>query len=520
MRNLFKLALAAFTAAALLSCGGKDPVDPGMTADFSADKQNIVTGEQVKFSDKSTGSPTMWNWEFEGGTPATSVASSPTVTYESTGTFKVKLTISKDGAKSASEEKEGYITVGFPAVLTADFSADPLTAFEPAQIQFTDLSTGYPTSWNWEFIPDVGTKLTSTEKNPMMTLSAALYTVKLSVSNDVNSDDITKTDYINIIDPSAVSADFTVDHRICYAGMEVNFSDASLGTATAWSWTFDGATAATATSNQQNPKVLYETPGKHKVKLVASNSVNSSTKEVDAYISVIPGDLSGIYFFEENANDYGPYKRHGQIKLGTGENAGITFVEDAPREGRKSAQFERQACIDIEDHEAFNIGNGDFTYSLWGKVTLANTQLCFFMEGGGNLPAYKSQTYFRVNNHGNNPDTDALQWCAESNIEEGSEKQGSCWVNLKDRFDDNQWHHYVVRRTGMVHDLFVDGVLAKTATAKYNFILSDHQPLVIGAMTDNNDPTNRKTYFQGMIDDFVVYKRALTDAEVAILYNY
>ncbi len=79
--------------------------------------------------------------------------------------------------------------------LAANFSADKTSGTAPLTVQFTDASTGNPTSWSWDF----GDGSTSTEQSPKHTYNnAGTYTVILTVSNGTNSDTGTKTDYITI----------------------------------------------------------------------------------------------------------------------------------------------------------------------------------------------------------------------------------------------------------------------------------------------------------------------------------
>ena len=47
-------------------------VFPILLADFTTSATRIKVGESITFTDKSIGTPTSWNWEFVGGTPATS----------------------------------------------------------------------------------------------------------------------------------------------------------------------------------------------------------------------------------------------------------------------------------------------------------------------------------------------------------------------------------------------------------------------------------------------------------------
>jgi len=59
------------------------------------ERKVICTNESVQFFDISEeGDPTSWSWSFPGGTPATSNAENPTVTYAQPGKYSVTLSVS------------------------------------------------------------------------------------------------------------------------------------------------------------------------------------------------------------------------------------------------------------------------------------------------------------------------------------------------------------------------------------------------------------------------------------------
>jgi len=124
----------------------------------------------------------------------------------------------------------------------ANFTADPLFAWEGELIDFTDLSTNTPTSWFWEF----GDDFTSTEQNPTHRYSTlGSYTVSLTASNGYGSDVEIKYDYIEVMAVQyKPTADFTAAPTIISAGENVQFTDLSLYTPTAWYWDFgDGGSS-------------------------------------------------------------------------------------------------------------------------------------------------------------------------------------------------------------------------------------------------------------------------------------
>lgn len=88
-------------------------------------------------------------------------------------------------------------------------------------------------------------------------------------------------------------AEFTTNKTYVLRGGEVSYTDLSSNFPTAWSWTFEGGDPAT--SNIQNPRVKYSTPGKFKVTLQSFNSIGDSdpvTKE--EYIEVSEDGLCGV----------------------------------------------------------------------------------------------------------------------------------------------------------------------------------------------------------------------------------
>jgi PKD repeat protein len=80
------------------------------TADFYR-KQEACTNTAVAYTDGSfRGTPTNWEWTFEGGTPAVSNLQNPSITYANAGTYSVKLkTWNATGADSII--KTNYIRI-------------------------------------------------------------------------------------------------------------------------------------------------------------------------------------------------------------------------------------------------------------------------------------------------------------------------------------------------------------------------------------------------------------------------
>lgn len=98
--------------------------------------------------------------------------------------------------------QSGALTSGFtitPQAPTAAFTATPTSGTAPLAVQFTDTSTGSPTSRSWTF----GDGGTSTLQHPSHTYTAAgTYTVVLNISDSGGSNSEAKTGYITVTAPA------------------------------------------------------------------------------------------------------------------------------------------------------------------------------------------------------------------------------------------------------------------------------------------------------------------------------
>ncbi len=67
--------------------------DAAVVANFTFSPSNPVAGQQVQFTDTSTGNPTNWQWDFENPPNGTdSTLQNPTWTFDDPGTYPVQLT--------------------------------------------------------------------------------------------------------------------------------------------------------------------------------------------------------------------------------------------------------------------------------------------------------------------------------------------------------------------------------------------------------------------------------------------
>ncbi len=98
-----------------------------------------------------------------------------------------------------------------PSAPNVDFVADQTTVLPATAVNFTDLSSGTPTSWSWSVSPGTGWSYSggtnANSENPQITFNTlGFYTVTLDATNAIGTGSETKVDYIevtNVVGPCA-----------------------------------------------------------------------------------------------------------------------------------------------------------------------------------------------------------------------------------------------------------------------------------------------------------------------------
>ncbi|MEI6408538.1 MAG: PKD domain-containing protein [Bacteroidota bacterium] len=249
----------------LITSGCLSPCSPPFTVDFTWSPNPACQGSPVQFTDQTTGTVTGWSWNFTGGNPSTSTLQNPTATWNASGTFNVKLTVTGPGG-SANLTKQIVINPKPIPSFTYTVSGTTLT--------FTNTSL-YGTSFSWDF----GDGNFSTDQNPVHTYDpGGTYTVILTAFNDCGTG--TKTTIVN----TAPSADFSANPTSGCAPLFVTFTNESSSNASTYVWQFPGGNPSS--SNLTNPVVSYNSSGSYTVILTAFNNVGSTTMTKTNYINV------------------------------------------------------------------------------------------------------------------------------------------------------------------------------------------------------------------------------------------
>lgn len=307
-------------------------------AAFNQSATNINTGQSISFSDQSTNAPSSWSWSFPGGTPSTSSAQNPSVTYNTVGTYSVTLTTT-NASGTDTETKNNLITViqapiTYCASMGNDFSYEWISKVEIASFTKNSTATGYSdfTSDNislnqgenvavtltpsfksstyaeyWKIwidynedgdFEDAGEEVFSGNGSAIVSGNftvdnSATGSTRMRVTMKYNANPTScetfaygeVEDYtVSFSAPLPPIAAFSASTTVINAGESIQFTDASTNNPSSWNWTFNGGSPSSSTA--QNPSITYSTPGNYTVSLEATNTTGSNTETKTNYITV------------------------------------------------------------------------------------------------------------------------------------------------------------------------------------------------------------------------------------------
>ena len=228
-------------------------------AHFSATPLTGTAPLTVHFTDASTGYIAGYDWDFENDGVVDSHEQNPSHTYDTPGTYTVKLTVT-NSAGSNSETKPDYVTVTHVAPVAA-FTWDPASPERGTLVSFDgSTSTGSITDYAWTFGDgDSGSGVAASHTYT----TNGDKTVRLTVTGPGGSNFVEHT--VHVKEPAPV-VDFTPASASGPRPLTVTFTGSNTGgSVNAWAWNFgDG------TGSGQSVTHTYNTAGTYTVTLTAT----------------------------------------------------------------------------------------------------------------------------------------------------------------------------------------------------------------------------------------------------------
>ncbi len=166
---------------------------------------------------------------------------------------------------------------------TANFTANTTAGCAPLVVHFTDLSTGNPTSWSWNFGNSNPTVVTG--QNPSWSFfNPGQYTVTLTVTNASGSNTVTMTQYITVYAKPTINFSATPNAGCPpLNAVFTNLSTAGSGTIASLQWGFgDGGSSTSPT-----PSHIYNNTGSYNISLMVTNSFGCrAALTIDSLINI------------------------------------------------------------------------------------------------------------------------------------------------------------------------------------------------------------------------------------------
>ncbi len=192
-----------------------------------------------------------------------------------------------------------WIPTSLQAQLSADFSSDDSSGCLTVVANFSDLSTGNPTSWNWFFVQNGAVVDTRTGQNPGKIFNTpGCFDVILAIADGMgNVDTVRKNCFIEVFRNPAV--DFGVDTTIGCAPATFNFNNLTVPNAAGLSgctWVLiNQNTLATTSSTSLNPSITLPNLGRYDVQLRCTNTNGCDTTiRKNGFIEVFPSPTASF----------------------------------------------------------------------------------------------------------------------------------------------------------------------------------------------------------------------------------
>lgn len=230
---------------------------------------------------------------------------------------------------------------------------------------------------------------------------------------------------------------------------------------------------------------------------------NSCSKDRDENATGIPTEgLVAYYPGDENSNDYSGNN------LNFAENTPIVYAKDRANKLSNAFSFNGSDGLKITN-ATLNNQSEEQTISLWFKTSdLNSVQFGGLLFGAiGTYSAGSSSRFYIAMRDG--------QLICAYGDEYGDDGSYNQSYITPETYNDNKWHHIVYVSQGDDQNAFIwlDGNIISSITLyKSNNQVTNELSIKLGGDKVQN-------YYNGLIDDVLLYNRALSAKEILALYN-
>ena len=169
-------------------------------ASFSVNDSSVCPGQSVQFTNTTPGTILSRKWYFNGGTPSTSTAVSPSVQYNTPGSYDVSL-VTTTAAGTDSTVKTGYIVVNAPPAAT--ISAGGNTTFCSGGSVLLTANGGSGLTYQWK---KNGVNITNATSATYTANTNGAYTVVVTNSNGCSTVSTATNVTVNPLPTAVISA--------------------------------------------------------------------------------------------------------------------------------------------------------------------------------------------------------------------------------------------------------------------------------------------------------------------------